>query len=110
MLHGTGNLRGLAEIPGLRLIGGDAVDGREGVVSFAMDGIAASDVVAFLNARGIRTHTRKDDHYSGNVLKPLGLGSCVRVSFSHYNTEREVAAFLGAMDELATGPALSGPE
>ena len=36
----------------------------------------------YLNERGIRTHTRKDDHYSGNVLHPLGLASCVRVSFS----------------------------
>jgi cysteine desulfurase/selenocysteine lyase len=59
------------------------------------------ELVAFLNARGIRTHARMDDYYSGNVLHPLGLKSCVRVSFSHYNTEQEVAQFLTAMNEAS---------
>ena len=35
------------------------------------------------------------------VLDPLGLPSCVRVSMCHYNSEREVAAFLTAMAEIA---------
>jgi selenocysteine lyase/cysteine desulfurase len=35
------------------------------------------------------------------VLGPLGLKSCVRVSFSHYNTQAEVAQFLTAMNEAA---------
>lgn len=105
MLHGTGNLRGLAEMPGVALIGGDRVEGREGVVSLVLDGMPAADLVGFLNDRGIRTHTRKADHYSGNVLKPLGLDACVRVSICHYNTEGEVARFLAAMEEAlaATG-------
>ncbi len=101
MLHGTGNLRGLAEIPGISIIGGIDSARREGVISLSYDKMEAQDLVAFLNQRGIRTHTRKDDHYSGNVLKPLGLKACVRVSFSHYNTMAEVAQFLGAMNEAA---------
>ena len=99
MMHGTGNLRGLAELPGVTIIGGADNTGREGVVSLTLDHMESDDLVGFLNARGIRTHVRKDDHYSGNVLSPLGLKSCVRVSFSHYNTEREVAQFLTAMNE-----------
>lgn len=99
MMHGTGNLRGLAELPGVTIIGGADNTGREGVVSLTLDHMESGDLVGFLNARGIRTHVRKDDHYSGNVLSPLGLKSCVRVSFSHYNTEREVAQFLTAMNE-----------
>jgi len=51
--------------------------------------------------RQIRTHTRKADHYSGNILDPLGMGDCVRVSMCHYNTEAEVAKFLTAMQEIA---------
>lgn len=102
MVEGTGNLRGLSEIPGVNLIGGADNASREGVVSLTMAGKESADLVAHLNARGIRTHTRKDDHYSGNVLKPLGLPSCVRVSFSHYNTEHEVAQFLTAMNEAAS--------
>ena len=101
MVRGTGNLRGLAEIPGLSIIGGEDNSRREGVLSLSLAGRDSADLVAFLNSRGIRTHTRKADHYSGNVLDPLGLPSCVRVSFSHYNTEHEVAQFLAAMNEAA---------
>ena len=100
MLHGTGNLKGLAEMPGVSIIGGVDNPAREGLVSLTVDGIKAVDIVEKLNRQGIRTHTRKDDHYSGNVLKPLGLDSCVRVSLCHYNTEAEVAKFLAAMAEI----------
>lgn len=100
ILHGTGNLKGLAELPGITIIGGADTPGREGVVSIAVAGKASEDVVTALNARGVRTHMRKDDHYSGNVLKPLGLDSCVRVSFNHYNTLQEVAQLLTAMNEI----------
>ena len=104
MAHGTGNLRGLADIPGLHVIGGVENARREGVISLWMEDRPSEDIVSFLNARGVRTHTRKADHYSGNVLTPLGLKDCVRVSFSHYNTVGEVAQFLTAMNELpATG-------
>ena len=101
MINGTGNLRGLAQIPGVRIIGGAENARREGVVSLTLDGSRSEEIVSFLNARGVRTHTRKADHYSGNVLEPLGLADCVRVSFSHYNTLGEVAQFLTAMNEFA---------
>lgn len=100
MIHGTGNLRGLSELAGLTLIGGADNPLREGVVSFVSDRMDVTDIVSQLNARGIRTHTRKDDHYSGNVLKPLGEKACVRVSFSHYNTAQEVSQFLAAMNDI----------
>lgn len=104
MLNGTGNLRGLKDIPGLHVIGGADNARREGVVSVWLDGRPSEEVVTFLNARGIRTHTRKADHYSGNVLAPLGLADCVRVSFSHYNTLAEVGQFLTAMNEFTSAP------
>jgi cysteine desulfurase/selenocysteine lyase len=100
MIHGTGNLRGLAGIPGLHIIGGTDNSRREGVVSLWIEGRGSEEAVAFLNARGIRTHTRKADHYSGNVLSPLGLKDCVRVSFSHYNSLAEVAQFLTAINDF----------
>jgi selenocysteine lyase/cysteine desulfurase len=103
MVHGAGNLPGLAQIPGLKLIGGAGNERREGVISFSIDGRKSEDIVAFLNERGLRTHTRKADHYSGNVLNPLGLSSCVRVSFSHYNTLAEVSRLLAAMNEFSGG-------
>lgn len=101
MLHGVGNQAGLAALPGVTVIGGVDNPHREGLVSFALEGRPAEELVAELNARGVRTHTRKADHYSGNVLIPLELDSCVRVSMCHYNTEAEVAVFLSAMREIA---------
>eukprot|EP00752_Nemacystus_decipiens_P001027 g1027.t1 len=101
LLRGTGNLCGLADAPRVRLVGGDGVEGREGVVSFWLDGAPSADLVAFLRERGLRVHIRKNDHYCGNVLGPLGVEDCVRVSVCHYNTEAEVAIFLEAMREAA---------
>ncbi|QYK42201.1 MAG: aminotransferase class V-fold PLP-dependent enzyme [Paracoccaceae bacterium] len=99
MLHGTGNLRGLAEMPGVTVIGGTRNADREGVVSLTLAGMESGALVSFLRDRGIRVHVRLNDHYSGNILGPLGLSSCVRVSISHYNTLAEVRRFLAAMDE-----------
>jgi len=100
ILHGVGNLKGLAEMPGVTIIGGVDNAAREGLVSLTVDSVDAVDLVAALNEQGIRTHVRKADHYSGNILTPLGLSSCVRVSLCHYNSEREVSQFLAAMAEI----------
>ncbi len=100
MLHGLGNLPGLAQLPGVEIIGGIDNPAREGLVSFHVQGVASADVVARLNSEGIRTHIRKADHYSGNVLDPLGLDSCIRVSLCHYNSAAEVARYLAVMKEM----------
>ncbi|WP_412507738.1 aminotransferase class V-fold PLP-dependent enzyme [Roseovarius sp. SYSU LYC5161] len=100
MLHGTGNLKGLAELPGVQVIGGIDNPAREGLVCFWAEGRPAPEIVERLNAEGIRTHTRKADHYSGNILDPLGQDSAVRVSLCHYNSEAEVARFLSVMADV----------
>lgn len=101
MINGTGNLPGLRDMGHIRIIAGEDNPAREGLVSIVVDGKASPDVVEVLNQQGIRTHTRKADHYSGNVLTPLGLEDCIRVSLCHYNTEGEVAKLLGALQDLA---------
>lgn len=101
MIHGTGNLPGLAQMEGVTLIGGADNPAREGLVSLAVQGVDPAEVVARLNAEGVRTHLRKADHYSGNVLDPLGMAGCVRVSMCHYNSLPEVARFLALMQEIA---------
>ncbi len=103
MLHGTGNQKGLVDMATVTIIGGVDNPRREGLVSLAVAGINAPDVVTQLRQRGIRTHTRKADHYSANILDPIGLPSAVRVSMCHYNTEAEVAQFLQAMREIIEG-------
>ena len=102
MIHGTGNLPGLAEMAHVHIIGGVDNPAREGLVSIYVDGIDSKDVVTRLNTEGVRTHLRKADHYSGNVLDPLGLDSCVRVSMCHYNSAAEVAQFLGVMKNITS--------
>ena len=102
MIHGTGNLPGLVEMAHVHIIGGVDNPAREGLVSIYVDGIDSKDVVAHLNSEGVRTHLRKADHYSGNVLDPLGLDSCIRVSMCHYNSAAEVAMFLGVMKNITS--------
>lgn len=100
MIHGTGNLPGLAEMERVTIIGGADNAAREGLVCIAIDGIPSPEVVTRLNENGIRTHTRKADHYSGNVLNPLGLPDAIRISLCHYNTEAEVAQLLSVIKDL----------
>lgn len=100
MIRGTGNLPGLADMERVTIIGGVENSAREGLVSLVVEGVPSVDVVRQLNEQGIRTHLRKADHYSGNVLTPLGMGDCIRVSMCHYNSEQEVAQFLGAMKKV----------
>lgn len=101
MLQGTGNLKGLAEMENITIIGGADNPDREGLVSFIVADVPSADVVAKLNDQGIRTHIRRADHYSANILDPLGKPDCIRVSLCHYNTLQEVAQFLGAMKTIA---------
>ena len=99
-INGTGNLPGLRDMEGVTILAGEENPAREGLVSIIVDGVKSEDVVAQLNDAGIRTHTRKADHYSGNVLGPLGQEDCVRISFCHYNTEGEIAKLLGALKDI----------
>ena len=101
MLRGIGNLSGLADLPGVTILGGSDNPDREGLVCFALDHVPAGDIVDQLNAQGVRTHIRRADHYSGNILNPLGLDAAVRVSLCHYNTLDEVRSLLAAMKDIA---------
>jgi len=99
MIQGTGNLRGLKNLERVEIIGGENNPAREGLVSITVKGVPSVDVVSTLNNEGVRTHLRKADHYSGNILDPLGLDSCIRVSMCHYNSIEEVNKFLAIMNE-----------
>lgn len=97
MINGVGNAVGLADIKGVNIIGGLENPAREGLVGFWIDGVDSADIVKHLNNNGVRTHLRKADHYSRNILDPLKQPSCVRVSMCHYNSLDEVTRFLHVM-------------
>ena len=100
MLYGKENVKGLAHYPKIKIIGGLENKLREGLVSFSLPQIPSEILVNELNLRGVRTHIRKSDHYSSNILEPLDLESCVRVSMCHYNSEEEVIHFLTSINEI----------
>ncbi len=100
MIDGTGNLPGLRDMNHITILAGADNPAREGLVSITAQDVPSADVVTHLNQQGIRTHTRKADHYSGNILDPLGLNDCIRISLCHYNTEHEVAQLLAALRDL----------
>jgi len=100
MINGTDDQKGLREMPEVVVIGGHDNPHREGLVSLYAENIACADIVSQLNAAGVRTHVRKNDYFSGNILEPLNRPTCVRVSMCHYNTRHEVLQFLQAMETI----------
>ena len=99
-LTGTNALAGLANCPGVELIGPATAEGREGVICCRHTGLSSEALVEHLRLNGVRVHIRRNDHYCGNVLAPLGWDDCIRISISHYNTTQDVDKLLGAMQTL----------
>jgi cysteine desulfurase/selenocysteine lyase len=102
MINGNDDQKGLREMPEVVVIGGHDNSNREGLVSLYVENIPCADIVSQLNAAGVRTHVRKNDYFSGNILEPLNRPTCVRVSMCHYNTKHEVLQFLQAMETIIT--------
>ena len=100
MINGENNVIGLKDLSGVEIIGGLKNPYRSGLVSFRINGTSSHLLVDFLNDKGIRTHVRKADHYSGNILDPLGWEDCVRVSVCHYNSSEEIKSLLLALNEF----------
>jgi selenocysteine lyase/cysteine desulfurase len=108
MINGNEAQRGLRDMPEVFLIGGHDNPAREGMVSIIVEAKPCAEVVADLNAKGIRTHVRKADYFSGNILEPLGRPTCIRVSMCHYNTDREVVTFLHELEAIVKAHVESG--
>ena len=100
MLYGKDNLKGISELDAIEIVGGVDNPLREGLVSLRVRDMASSDLVNALRDHNIRAHVRKDDHYSGNILTPLGWTDCVRISLCHYNTDTEVTSLLSALAKI----------
>ncbi|NKB77874.1 MAG: aminotransferase class V-fold PLP-dependent enzyme [Gammaproteobacteria bacterium] len=101
MCDGVDGQKGLRDMPKVFVIGGYDNPWREGLVSLVVEGVPSAEVVTALNQGGVRTHVRKNDYFSGNVLTPLELETCIRVSMCHYNSTEEVKTFLALMESIA---------
>jgi cysteine desulfurase family protein (TIGR01976 family) len=102
--------RGLARIPGVRLLGLglDDVERRTPTAAISIDGHAPRDVAAGLGDQGIAVWD--GDFYATGLMERLGLApdGVVRIGLTHYNTAAEVDRLLAAFAEIAAStPALT---
>lgn len=88
-------LAGLAEIPGIRLVGPARGVARAGLASFDVDGVHAHDVGQFLDAKGIAV--RVGHHCTQPLHRRLGVTATTRASAYVYTTDAEVDRFLEAV-------------
>jgi cysteine desulfurase/selenocysteine lyase len=86
---------GLAEIPGVRLLGPGVETGRVGLASFDVTGVHAHDVGQFLDDRGIAV--RVGHHCTQPLHRRLGITSSTRASGYLYTTGDEISEFLDAL-------------
>ncbi|BBA37090.1 cysteine desulfurase [Methylocaldum marinum] len=96
LLHAT---RGLAGIPGLRIIG--TAPDKAGVISFVLEGIRSEAVGEALNREGIAV--RSGHHCAQPILRRFGVESTVRPSLALYNTREEIDALVVAVRRIGEG-------
>jgi len=89
--------RGLAPIPGIRLIGTAAH--KASVLSFVLDGYRTEEVGAALNREGIAV--RSGHHCAQPILRRFGVEATVRPSLAFYNTLDEVDLLVSTVQRLA---------
>ncbi len=80
----------------LRIIG--EAEKKASIISFFVEGTHALDIGSLLDLRGIAVRT--GHHCAQPTLKHFGLPATVRVSFSFYNTIREIDQFVLNLQEI----------
>lgn len=88
-------IAGLADIPGVRLIGPSDTEARGSAVSFVLDGVHAHDLGQVLDDRGVAV--RVGHHCAWPLHRRFGVAATARASFYLYNDQAEVAAMLAAV-------------
>jgi cysteine desulfurase/selenocysteine lyase len=86
----------LRGIPGMRLLG--PRENRAGLVSFALEGVHAHDVVTLANEEGVAL--RGGHHCTQPLMRKLGLTSSARASFYFYNTPGEVDRLVETVGQI----------
>ena len=85
-----------AEVPGIRMLG--PAHHRSGVISFALPGAHAHDVVTLADQDGIAL--RGGHHCNQPLMRKLGLPSTSRASFYLYNTEPEIDRLIASLQKI----------
>lgn len=96
----AGVRRGLNAIPGVRVL--DRGTRPCAIVTAAVEGWSAPDLVSALRARGINT-TASLGWYGLLDFAEKGVDAALRISPHYYNSEEETRAVVEAIEELAQG-------
>ncbi|HSJ16554.1 MAG TPA: cysteine desulfurase [Solirubrobacterales bacterium] len=90
-------LERLADVPGLRVFGPPAGEGRGGIVSFQLEGIHAHDVSEILDRHGVCV--RAGHHCAQVLMERLGVVATTRASFGAYTTTDEIDRLVEALHD-----------
>lgn len=93
-------ITGLSRIDGVRIIGpglNSTATERTGAVAFTIDGLHPHDVGQVLDSQGVLV--RVGHHCAWPLHRRYGIHGSTRASFSVYNTEAEVDAFVEAVQK-----------
>jgi cysteine desulfurase/selenocysteine lyase len=93
-------LDGLGAIAGTRIIGPAGLQGRRGVVSFALKGVHPHDLCQWVNDR-FGVALRGGHHCAEPLMRRFGLDGTSRASLAPYNTDADVDALLEGVADAA---------
>lgn len=90
-------LRLMAEVPGLEVWGPPSGEGRGGVVSFTLGDAHPHDLATILDQRGVSV--RAGHHCAKPLMRELKVPATARASFYLYNTDEDVDALIGGLED-----------
>ena len=91
-------MNGIAQIPGIQVLGSDDPKNHTGIVNFLVDGVHPHDVAEILESDGV--NVRSGHHCAQPLLAHLGCRASTRASFMFYNTEDEVDRLVDSLKTL----------
>jgi cysteine desulfurase/selenocysteine lyase len=90
-------IKGLLEIPGVRIVGPTDMKDRGGAVAFVIDGVHPHDAGQVLDNLGVAV--RVGHHCAWPLHRRLGIPASIRASFYLYNDLDDVTALLDGVRE-----------
>jgi len=91
-------LKGMTNLPGIRILGPLDMANRGGLVSFEVEGVHPHDVSQFLDSSGIAV--RAGHHCAWPLHRKFGAVASTRASFYIYNNQSDVDGFLDALSNV----------
>ena len=88
-------LQGLAQVPGLRVVGPPEADGRGSLASFTIDGMHPHDIAELAGREGVCI--RAGHHCAQPLMRCLGVGATARASLGVYNERSDVDILIDSL-------------